>query len=231
MLSEDNGFSDIVPERIDEEGRVTFVGATRARSRLLVGTSREPYCRKLRGSSRLYKPGFPGDTPRAQIEVGLSRDVDVYSHLTETEQPLADDGHAPSERQDFLWANCLSYLPLVAESRQAGSGSYWLRTPDRSMTNLGALSEGFEVDLAGIGGLIADERGVAEMLPSQRIGGLFMVGAASVVLPEDDDLQERLVEPYNRSGIFLVPVISGFPMVYFSGRLLPGRAQGPAPDW
>jgi len=190
MLSEQGDVSGDSVEHIDEEGRVTFVGATRARERLLVGKSVNSYCSKLEGNGRLFKFGFTNESPRAQVEFGKDKDVDLYRHLDADEERHNADS-TPEDVQKFLWENCLDYVALVADSDGNGEFPYWLRAANREVLNIASLGDRVEVDLMNLGTKIAQKRNLNTMKPKSRIDGLYMTGAASIVLQEDDDLRHR----------------------------------------
>ena len=61
----------------DEEARVVFVGATRGRSRLLIGRGYRQYASRIEASGRTYCLKTRHNKPRAQVEIGRSSDIEA----------------------------------------------------------------------------------------------------------------------------------------------------------
>ena len=59
----------------DEEARVVFVGATRGRSRLLIGRGYRQYGSRIEDSGRAYCLKISNGRPRAQVEIGYDTDI------------------------------------------------------------------------------------------------------------------------------------------------------------
>ncbi|MFC2094967.1 UvrD-helicase domain-containing protein [Candidatus Bipolaricaulota bacterium] len=191
-----------------EEGRVYYVGATRARNMLITAEGPSVSVGYLE-SRRVYCGR--GDR-RAQLEIGRTGDVDKLAHLA--------------------WSSCVrNQLRLAAEvgqttpviARAVPEEDFALRIclgareQDGSVVNfpfeVGQLSEEFQVDLKALWRRL-DSRG--ELRPADKIANLYMVAVGTVGLSE----QERgaVKPPFNQSGMALTPVIKGFPMVNFVYR-------------
>lgn len=212
-LAKNGRDTDSTPESIDEEGRVVFVGATRARKRLNVGSGHNTYASSLDGGGRVYKLGKRNKSPRAQVEIGRAGDIDLYRlvHMDEWEDP----GDA-FRNQEFLWRNSLNYLGVYAEQEGKEAGyRFWLHSDDEEHEYIGCLSQSMMGDLWDIGKHVARHFGKNQVKPFGGIRYLKMTGARTVVLDESDDALSDLIAPYSKTGIFLVPVITGFTNVYF----------------
>lgn len=203
------------PEQIDEEGRVIFVGATRAKSELNVGSTGRPYASSVPNGRRTYKLGKRNKSPRAQVEFGLSGDVDKHRLLLREE--WADSDESAESVQEYLWEHCLDHVRVIAEKSEETSWNYWLHAEDESCDWLGSLSKRVTSDFWPIADRVKEHHRRERAWPGPTIRHLHMVGSESVVLGETDDMRAQLLEPWSRSGIYLVPVVSGFTNVYFSG--------------
>jgi hypothetical protein len=213
MIGDNSADDDAHAEQLDEEGRVVFVGATRARERLMVGRSYKTWSSALDASGRIFKPGRKNKSPRAQIEFGLQNDLDIHSGLMADEW---EDPQVPLDNQEFLWNNCLGHVPVYAECSAETDWKYWLHSSEDEADWIGSFNETVNWQLFDIAKIIAQKRGLGRLKPGSRINHLNMIGSMSIVLPPDDDKRSGLIEPFNRSGIFLAPFVSGFcPVFYF----------------
>jgi len=202
-------------DQIDEEGRVIFVGATRARTTLNVGTARRPYAESVPNGKRAFKIGRKNKSPRAQVEFGLEGDIDKYSLLMSDEWPDGDD--EARKVQEYLWEQCLAHVDVFSEKSADTGWIYWVHATDDSCDWLGSLSKSVTGDFFPIGDRVKERYDQKKALPGSTIRYLHMIGSETVVLRETDDLKSRLLDPWSKTGIYLVPVISGFTNVYFNG--------------
>ena len=197
--------------QIDEEGRVVFVGATRAKKTLKVGESRRSYTSNHEKSNRVYKLGPAYKSPRAQVEFGLESDVDKYAQVS-------DEWHKNDiyNNQQFLWVNCISHYSVVAESSKDTDYLFHLYTSDNDENWIGCFSKYLNHDLWDIGDHVARHFKNNNRKQGNVINYLRMVGARTVVLSEDDEQCINLKNPYSETGFFLVPYVAGFTNVYFN---------------
>ncbi len=212
MIADELDVKDSHVEQIDEEGRIVFVGATRARERLMVGPSYKTYASRLDGSGRMFKLGTKKKSPRAQVEFGLQGDINQYKMLNKDEWEEPD---IPLENQEYLWQNCLTHVPVYAECGEDTDWAYWLHTKD-DVEWLASFNQTVNWNLFDIGKILAGKRKLGNLRPGGKINYLNMIGSASVVLDPEDDEKPNLIEPFNKTGIYLIPVISGFTNVYFN---------------
>ena len=202
---------DMPESQIDEEGRVVFVGATRAKKTLKVGKSSPSYVSKLERSNRVYKLGYKNKSPRAQVEFGLETDVDKYAQVSDT---WSKD--YIFNNQQFLWMNCISRHSVLAVSSKNTNYFFHLYTNDSDRNWIGCLSKNLSSDLWDIGEYVARHYKSDNRRPGNKINHLNMSGARTVVLPEDDEQCVNLESPYSETGIFLVPYVVGFTIVFFN---------------
>lgn len=179
-----------------EEARVLYVGATRAKSKLFIGSQRPSHMQKLAGG-RLWR-GYTGDF---SVEIGLAGDVlpilpaadpqtRAAALMTAAEalaapgpSPKAVPGVALRDEQNRAWA-----------IYRANAQGLSIGPP------LGQLSREAVADIARIAGCDV------AALPG-RIGGFFLSGAATCTWTDGDD-----------SGIALVPVVCGLASISMEGN-------------
>lgn len=178
-----------------EEARVLFVGATRARSRLVLGSS-SVFLRRQEGTGRRWQRWAWGGRNDARAEIGLDGDVDPSPPV------LADDG--TNDLQTLLWKHSWRPLALRAERED---GIYVLRVDEGTAEGrlIGRMTNAFSKSLRS---LAAEANGEGTFLP-RRIRGFHMVAARTVAISSQSE------EPR----FWLSPVIAGLPVVYLnSGR-------------
>lgn len=202
------------PESLLEEGRVVFVGATRARDQLRVGPGRNLYATTLANGHRVYAPGPENKSPRAQVEFGRTGDLNFQRGLYTEEWT---SGAQPAlEIQEFLWKHAVTHVPLVAEASKETGWRYWLHeNRDDGIQWLGCLSDSLKNDLWEIGKRVAERNNMGRLRPGPKIGYLHMVGSATMAVADNDDQLARMLPPFSESGFFLVPCFFGFTNVYY----------------
>jgi len=188
-----------------EEARIAFVGATRARRRLLVGTV-EPQPAERLESGRLYRLDRDG----AEIELGRVEDIDS---LGLAGRGVFADAAAVAAAQARLRA--LAGRLVALEAVRSATG-YHLAEPGGPV--VAVLGRPVTEDLAAIATRLSRSRNGGPFAAPARIGGLWMIGLRSVALGADD----RLHRPYAGGGLLLCPIIA------FWGRAaLPSLASRP----
>ena len=191
-----------------EEGRVYYVGATRARESLVTSQHGGSAARQL-DSGRVYRHlrPSPGGLPRVQLEIGRGGDVDSLAHLAWTT--------GPSVQQ--MLAHCAGKtLPLEVVSLQAHNYEPRLRVTDGSLdgvakgTEIGRLSDAFRADLRKIWSSVNTS---GKLRPTSRINHVYLAGVTSVALSDSE--RGSVLPPFSTSGFALAPVVKGFPSVRF----------------
>ncbi|WP_316356865.1 UvrD-helicase domain-containing protein [Devosia sp.] len=176
----------------DEEIRVLYVGATRARSRLSVGNSEKSQSGKADG--RAWKR-VRGD--KLLIEVGRAHDLDAVglvgtAYFTEGEAQKAQDIIRTTPRLEKLYAS----------GTEALNWRLQLQTEDKQ--RIAVLSERVKADL----------REIAKFTDRWPQPGYLAyvrsIGTRSVVLRADDPLLNSLHEPWRSSGFLFAPMLAGF---------------------
>jgi hypothetical protein len=192
--------SNSSPTALAEEERVLFVGATRARQRLMTGKGISLGASML-PSRRVYRRTKRRPNAR-QMEVGMNNDFDLLSLAV-------DDEEAVTDRQDWLWENATQ--PVKLEARyESESRRNVLYAGDR---RLGFLTQAFSKDLFAIAKKVGEVDG-QPYRPGSVIRDIRMTGVTTAVLPAAR--RSEATAPWRHSGFLLAPVISGFPLVYFN---------------
>lgn len=187
----------------EEESRVLYVGATRARESLEVGDG-YAYTRSARYldvSDRVYV--IQKERVAAQVEIGRNGDLNIVAHVA--------TGQSRGIQQ-LLAKLAGSTLEVTAVASTESQWAYRLFVKD-STDCIGALSKQVNDDLWAIGRELQEEKHKGSLKPAEEISHLYMVGITTVVVPEDSSYPVEGV--YRLSRIFLAPVIKGFPMVNY----------------
>lgn len=188
--------SDGETEADEEEIRVAFVGATRARLTLRVGEAAPAYAGSEEG--RVWRRTKSG----LQIEIGRTGDLRPEGLVGGLAFASAAEAEAAQARVSQSAA-----LALRARSRADLDYRFALETVEGE--RLAVLSDGVKADLRSIAGR------VKRWPPPGQLSWLRSLGARTVALAPDDPALERLHEPWRTTGLMLAPLLTGFA----SGRL------------
>ncbi|MCL1062608.1 UvrD-helicase domain-containing protein [Shewanella benthica] len=192
------------PRKIAEEERVLFVGATRAKQKLMVGKGQKTYASRL-DSGRSYKKPTNGKH-RRMVEVGLVGDIDSQSIV---------DGRLGIDInyiQDWFWHHAAKKVEAEAIFDYKLQARVLFAKDDGIPVAL--LSNSFNQDIWKLAKTVAKKEGFKKLKPSKIINNIKIVGVTTIVIPEVH--RSSLPAPWCHSGFLIVPVITGFPMVYFN---------------
>jgi hypothetical protein len=177
---------------LDEEIRVMFVGATRARKKLSVGSS--PGRRSGSAKGRVWKKISKG---RVQVEIGRTYDIDAIGLVGRSTFSAVKDAR---KSQDFLAQNG-NLTGLRAFACEDLGWNLAIETSDG--LRIGALSDR----------VVSDLREVAKKCdswpPPRSLAHIRSMGLRSIVLRPDDPSLERLHEPWRSSGFIMAPMLTG----------------------
>ncbi len=211
MLPSDSGKHDT-----DEESRVLFVGATRARNSLHIGKGYQYSGSSLDGSGRAYRNAMKGKGTWANVEIGRAGDLDELSCVS-ANNPFG--ASATKAAQTLLSRFGGSIAPARAVCVREDDGSYrWQLTMQQGKKDihLGFLGSRMVADLFEVGKQVrAWQSWRSKLKPASQIEHMYVIGVRSVVLPADHPHLESLERPYSESGIFLCPIVYGFPDVRY----------------
>ncbi|EXJ13586.1 UvrD-helicase domain-containing protein [Imhoffiella purpurea] len=210
-----DGFRPEQAAELAEECRVMFVGATRARGTLHVCDAKKSYAGILSQDGRAVRKlsKHSKGMPRAQVEIGKTRDINVRLQVSQFGNASTEDTY---QAQRLLCEHAWSSAPLTARMEGRGNWTYQLfLTDDDHAPPIGFLN-GDEVNRALFS--VAKGFGPRHKLPDE-IRHLWVIGSGTAAIAPDDPLRQELHQPFAESGIFLVPVISGFPTVIFPWKI------------
>ena len=188
-----------------EEARVLFVGASRARSRLKVIETSEAAGRTNTGSGRTYLE--VGERLRdVHIEVGKNGDI-LPTGMAGREFMSAREA---TDAQKLLTRTMNAHqIGSLFYEKNLVSGSYhWvLRCGLAPDSNLACMSRDFLWDLKSV------PKSYGYKGHSVKLDDVSILGARTMALAPQDPLRKELLVPFNRTGIFLAPVIAAFPLL------------------
>ena len=206
-----DGLSPESEAEVLEEGRVYYVGATRARDALLTAHSRSVWASQL-DSGRVFRKlrTGPNKLPRAQLEIGRDGDVDRIAHLgwstgAEVQKILADASH------DMLALRTECHSEAGYDWRlvlQIASGKGSIRDVE-----IGQMSKVFRSDIGALWSRLDTDDAFK---PGDYIQHLYLFGVTTVALTESE--RDGVRQPFKDSGFALAPVVKGFPVVQFLYR-------------
>jgi AAA domain/UvrD-like helicase C-terminal domain len=206
MLPAEQGF-----DGDDEEARVLFVGATRARERLLVGVAPLAVGHSRLESGRLWRAA---KAPAAAIEFGGERDFDA--------EGLAGKRHfadaaACATAQTRLRDLAGKPVALVARLRR-DQGFVWCLEEQNGGPPLAFLSADAARDLGMAAGALSIQRRDGPFGPPDMVTGLWLLGLSTLAIAPDDN-SIPLHRPAAEAGLLLAPVVVGFtPSIFPSLR-------------
>lgn len=199
----------------EEETRVYFVGATRARNQLFTGSGySHMYGKNPPNSQRIYRT-FPKKPKQIQLQVGTEGDI-VSESLAGT--GYYDNPLLPGQIQKSLLklAGNDEIIEVNATLQNDDTCRYFLKSDDGDIP-LGFLSEhGFTEDIKFVASEIwQNSQSRRYVNIPEKINHIRLFGVRTVVLPPDSPELTKLHEPWSRSGILLAPVVLGFSTVYY----------------
>jgi hypothetical protein len=204
---DESGRDGIESALMFEEGRVYYVGATRARNMLYAaGCTATPV--GYLDSKRVYRS--LGDSRKIQLEIGREGDVDQVAHLAwsnrlEVQRVLASSVGRGGSVQARAAPEDDYALRLILEQRGADGVTRYVE--------VGQLSASFRHDLGKVWSRVDAEH---NLKPSEIIRHLYLVGVTTVGVSEEQ--RAAVKPPFNQSGLGLAAVVKGFPLIQFLYR-------------
>ena len=196
----------------DEESRVVFVGATRARSCLLVGQSHWQLPKRVQESGRAYR--LIGQN-KAQVEIGMDNDISAEGLAGRRFFANPDEVR---DNQNTICGFAEGGGPLCA---------VLVNTADRKDKFIYQLKEFGQMPyLAVLPQTVNKDMFIVAKSVQKKLGGyrrrtptvipyLYALGLRTIVVPPDTSEDELLHEPYRSSGILLAPLMMGYSTVSF----------------
>ncbi len=194
-----------------EEARVVFVGATRGRSKLMVGRGYRQIAKRVEPSGRAYALSIKEEKPRAQVEIGHAGDISAEGLAGRRFFGSAEEIR---KNQNTILSFSNNRVSLVGKADRSEEFSYRLRKEGQGPC-LAVLSQSVNVDLFKIAEDIQEQVGGRRLRPPDVIRHLRIIGVRTIVLPPDAPECDLLREPWASSGILIAPLVIGYTTIYF----------------
>lgn len=201
---------------LDEEARIIFVGATRARNKLQVGEAQSmSSARRLDPSGRAFTP-YPfykgGKSAKAAVEIGRARDIDPAGLVGRALYADAGDARAAQERVMALGAGMAS---ASADATDADRDWRFKVTLDEGGGHLCYLNASVGYDLFSIAKFVDQVVGLHKNRPPRQLRHLRTFGLRTIAIAPDDPVRGLLHAPWCDSGLVAAPMLIGYSMAYF----------------
>ena len=197
----------------DEESRVLYVGATRAKEELAVGEGFKSFARSLK-SNRKYERRRSKDPQKYQlalIEIGLEGDIDEYSFVS---QKRSLKEVVESQRKLSKLAKEPPF-PLTALRDKYGNDyiyKIWTRSNGKEVDKIiGEFSASFNKELFEI----AKSFGNFSSPQDIRRAPFYMLGLRTVCKSKNDPGLKVVHKPYSETGFWIVPTLIGYSCCLF----------------
>ena len=195
----------------EEEARVLFVGATRAKSNLRIAMVDQIYAGTL-PSGRAYRRSYSQrfKTHFVNIEIGQKNDLDAIGLVGKSSHPTQDEALG-AQKWLALQPNSVQEVSMQKININNSWPYVLLNTPDANDNSmkLGLFAEPVQQDIFDACGKNATPR---------NIKFVQFFGAQTLVVPSESSERDTLHEPWASSGFLLAPVISSFPQAFYRKR-------------
>lgn len=193
-------------QSFESEARIIFVGATRAKDRLLVGKSFMSYSSRLSSSGRAYTRCA---NPPWAAEVELGRAEDVFPEGLTGNRYFADPFSA--RRAQTLVAGLRHGVHSASAylgDRDSGY-TYWVSLDGNRGDRILALNQSVNRDLFSIA------RNLRKKYPPRHLGNIRTLGVRTVIVSPGDPVTSALHQPWSESGFMLAPLLVGYDALEF----------------
>ncbi|MDA8725625.1 UvrD-helicase domain-containing protein [Alphaproteobacteria bacterium] len=192
------------PRETLEESRVVFVGASRSKKSLTIGSGYQSFSTTLE-SGRVFRR--ISGKQRAQVEIGRKSDLDEISCVRY--------GSNAKKLQRLL--EHFSERPMLkamAELNKENDFTYdiFVENPETEIwEKLGSFSKNINWDLFKI----KDQVGSSKKNIPYQINHLWYLGSRSAAISELDPRLQKIDPHFRKSRVWNVPIIVGFPTLFF----------------
>lgn len=206
MIPKTANRKDESDENVDEETRVHFVGATRARKDLKVGKGYFLTGTNSLDSGRVFRN--LNNNGGVNLEIGRSGDItaDCIAGLN-----LFSDSQVVMKNQETLIKNANKIKRVIGEKNK-DSNKYSLFFED-SNKSFAVLSDSVKWEIKSVITKIKGNSENSYVHYPNKIQHLRSFGIRTLILSKGQECQE-LHEPWSETGIMLAPVIFGFSHFY-----------------
>jgi UvrD-like helicase family protein len=188
------------------EAKILFVGATRAKHRLLVGHSFMSYSSRLSFSGRAYTR-CANPPWAAQVEIGRASDF-VVEGLT-GKKYYADPLFA--KRAQNLIAGLRRGIHFASARLGDKDSGYCYGVSVDALPNQRIVT----LDRSVNSDLFLVARNLRRKYPPSRLSNLRTLGARTVAVSPDDPVGSALHHPWSESGFMLAPLLIGYSTLEF----------------
>jgi hypothetical protein len=203
----------------EEEARVVFVAATRARRELKLGKAATvAWARRLDPSGRAFTPyPFSKGQKRAAacVEIGRAGDIDAVGLVGRK----YFNATAALNSQTLLLQLPSAITYATAAIGQPDVDFRYIVTCDAfADTALCYLTDNVNHDMFGIAEAVDKLAQLGKTNPPDKLPYLRLFGVRTVALSPDDPCRHLLHSPWRESGFLVAPILIGYGMVYFRYR-------------
>lgn len=199
---------------IEEESRVLYVGATRARRQLCVAKPGPVYAKTLRNSGRVF--AIQRGDRSALLEIGRENDLEEW--MTGSTQLHPDRDHLILAQDEIARrSDSISELKAVRYAESSDYPGEDTKYPYRLQfcdcpgdVPIGQLAQRVNADMFQVIKITGHQ-----MKPPSVIRHIFSLGARTAVLGPDHPAIPVLQYPVKISGFLLVPIVRAWTMVSF----------------
>ncbi len=205
---------------LDEESRVMFVGASRARRRLYVGSGflRASFAPSLEGGRSFLATRNTGGwgLPAAQVEIGREGDLDPYSFVSKWSHGRTEARRVQRRLAELAWE-----VPVPVEARWDPLRGFryriWTEFDETSPGEpIGYFTSRLNNELFDVCRRISNRHD--EFRPPNALRHLYLIGVSTFAASEDDVRLSEVHEPFASTGIWLIPIVLGYSKVTFRKR-------------
>ena len=200
---------------LDEESRVMFVGASRAKSKLYVGNGfvRAQFAPSLE-SGRCFMKSEASGRPAAQVEIGRQYDLDAFSFVCKKYHDTQGSACGIQRQLATLARKVPFELEAHLDPEHNFSYQIWTTFDGKDPgKRIGYFNDSLNQDLFQI--LDRITTAPRRLRPPNLIPHFYLMGVTCFAVSEDDPRLTEIHEPYASTGVWLVPVVIGFPKVVF----------------
>lgn len=197
----------------DEETRVMFVGATRAKSCLHVYKGFKPSFGNRAGEERVWEKAWgQGQGPVARVQIGCPTDIDFNCLAGQDLYGSEEDVETAQDVLRAVAARVAETGPIDLIASKNNKGNYELLSDDGRVISI--LSKRVTDSLFAIGRRLNNDS--PGLHPPRKIKGIKLMDFCTMVVGEDASICKMLHSPWDDQGIILAPRIIGYPWVNFN---------------
>ena len=205
LLPKGSSFKDIDEEV--EETRVLFVGATRAKSCLVVRNAGNTLWAKTLDSGRMFRA-----TKNRSFQVEIGRDGDILPKGLVGRRALSREN--ANIAQNYLSKRASRVSSFNLEADPSLDWNYRIKTEKMGLC-LGVMSPEIRYDAWEI---LKINKQSDVRFPPKTVKRVKCLGSRTIVLSENDSELEELHKPWSESGFLLAPRLVSFAPFYYGWR-------------